>query len=220
MTDLCGKQVSLSAPRRTAAFTFIELVIAIALSIVLLRGMYTIFHAATRLASMCEEKTCVLLEASAAFDYMAGDLARVPASGNRLFKVQDGGQTLIVKALARAGSDPYVYIKYKYESGGGKLTRSVWKDESCSQRADDDGDGSDDSDMVVGRQVKSFDVEYHVAGGIDGTWGAGEADNTKAVKVALEQGSPSWRAGVSDGDKDMERLQSVEFEIILPITSL
>jgi len=196
-------------PRRRA-FTFIELIVAVGLSVILLRGMYTVLHSATDLTTLSEEKMSLLLEASAIFDYIGADLARVPFSGQRYLSVTSSG--LIFKASSRTAGDD-VYIKYEYDLGGKKVVRGVYKDQGCTVAEDDDGDGHNDVGMVIGRSVQSFDVRYHASGDIDGSWNTGSGDpakNTRAIRFIMKLSSMIPGASLADET----------FTIIIPIMSL
>ena len=193
-------------PRRRA-FTFIELIVAVGLSVILLRGMYTVLHSATDLTTLSEEKMSLLLEASAIFDYIGADLARVPFSGQRYLSVTSSG--LIFKASSRTAGDD-VYIKYEYDLGGKKVVRGVYKDQGCTVAEDDDGDGHNDVGMVIGRSVQSFDVRYHASGDIDGSWNTGSGDpakNTRAIRFIMKLSSMIPGASLADET----------FTIIIPI---
>jgi len=195
-----GRFASGRSARR--AFTFIELIVAIALSVILLRGMYSVFGSATDLTRVSEERMDVMLEASALFDFITDDLARAPLVGGQEFSLP-GTDTLIFKATNRsAGGDP-VYIRYEYVSSGdyGKLVRSVYKEMACSSRADDDGDGQNDPDMVIARQISAFEVRYHASGEIDGTWSTGNVmppDTTRAIRFHVKMGSSTPASQLAD----------------------
>ena len=201
-----------SRPRR--AFTFIELIVAVALSIILLRGMYTILTSATDLTTLSEERMGLMLEASAIFDYIGRDLARVPYSGGQLFTVSDGGETLIFKATGAASSHLHVYIRYKFENPGGEdygmIIRGVYSDEECTAAVDDDGDGPNDVNMAIGRKVAAFDVKYHSGGDIDGSWSSATTESTRAVKFIMKLGSVTTVEPT---------LPDETFTIIIPILS-
>ncbi len=189
--------------RRWAAFTFIELIVAIALTVVLLRGMYTIFFAATSLTRLSEEKSVVLLEGVAVFDYLATDLARSPYTGTQYFKT--GATELVFQACPRegsAGSD--VYIRYHYDGGAKRLIRGVYTTSACSVAFDDDNDGDADNDinMIIGRNVEApFDVQYYDDTCSD-TTGAGKqgvADGrVRAVKLQMTLQSRPVDSGIPD----------------------
>ncbi len=163
-----GKTWSANGSRRPRrrAFTFIELIVAVGLSVILLRGMYTVLHSATDLTTLSEERMSLLQEASAIFDYIGADLARVPFSGQRYFNVASTPPRLILKATSRTGGDD-VYIKYECNAGEKKVVRGVYKDQGCTIAVDDDGDGHNDVGMVIGRSVQSFEVKYHASGDIN-----------------------------------------------------
>jgi len=197
------------------AFTFIELIVAVALSIVLLRGLYTIFDAATDLTRLSEERVYVMLEVSAAFDYMADDLGRVPYSGDRVFKVS-GGNTLVFRALSKTGGED-VYIRYRLvsvDSTYSKIVRGVFEEEGCTTGVDEDGDGSSETGMVVARRVRSFSVRFHKSGDINGSWSSSgeQGTSTRAVKFVI--GLDSTTPGTTAGSKPAE-----VFTLIIPVMS-
>jgi len=209
-----GKTWSANGSRRPRrrAFTFIELIVAVGLSVILLRGMYTVLHSATDLTTLSEERMSLLQEASAIFDYIGADLARVPFSGQRYFNVASTPPRLILKATSRTGGDD-VYIKYECNAGEKKVVRGVYKDQGCTIAVDDDGDGHNDVGMVIGRSVQSFEVKYHASGDINGTWSVGSGDpakNTRAIRFIMKLSSMIPGASVADET----------FTLIIPIMSL
>jgi len=141
------------------AFTFIELVVAIALSIVLLRGMYTIFHSAIRLTRLSEEKMVAMLEISAIFDYLAGDIARSPTTTDNYFlEIADGRKSITFQAMRLDGViEKEVYIKF-YLSGT-DLMREVLGDDNSTQATEAD-DGEDGSPIKIGHNITEFQVWY------------------------------------------------------------
>lgn len=175
--------------RRSAlrAFTFIELIVAVALSVILVRGLYEMFASATALTRLSEEKTVQLLEVAALYDSLSGDLARVPMSGTRYFSA--GGTSLVFRASPRSGSED-VYIKYDYNPGAERILRSVYREQTCTTAVDEDGDGNPDTSMAIAHKVKSFSIGYHVSGDIDGVWTAsGTSTESRAVKLVAKIGT-------------------------------
>jgi prepilin-type N-terminal cleavage/methylation domain-containing protein len=205
------RRLSPFVPRRgRRGFTFIELIVAIALSIILLRGMYTIFDSATNLTRLSEQKMGLVLETSAVFDYIAADVARVPFSGEKKFIIS--GNTLVFRASNRVAGEPDVYIRYQFVSGSdyGKLVRGVYTSEGCGTGYDDDGDGRNDVGMIVGRQIKSCSIQYSSGDDFDSSWSTGTTDSTRALKFTMTIGSPTPGAELKDED----------FTMIFPVMSL
>jgi Tfp pilus assembly protein PilE len=207
--------------KHNRAFTFIELVVAVALSIVLIRGMYTVFHSATKLTSMSEERMQILLESSAVYEFLASDLTRaVTETGDYYFNTTSGGSTFTFKAKAQSTSYD-VFIRYTFSDAGKSIRRDVLNGSGSSPGAavDDDGDGNVDSNLIVGNNIGSFDVEYHTedpASSTDGSindgsggistncWGAGTASRLpKAIKFEITFKNPFPKA-IDDGGLDDE----------------
>ncbi len=206
---------------RRKSFTFIELVVAVALSIVLLRAMYVIFDAATGLARACIERQCIMLEASAIFDQISGDLERTSRSRILYFNVSSDGQTFVFLVPRDAGlSTPYAYIEYSFDKAPGAdygtITRSVYSQPDCSPATalDENGDGAPDVDIVIGRRVRSFDAQHHVSGGLDGEWARGITCFTRAIKCVVRQGGMTNDGVVPDETFDMTIPIMVESEIL------
>ncbi len=137
------RRVRLSLPgaifrNRRRAFTFLELILAVALSVVLIRGMYTIFSAATSLTQMSEERMVGLLEVSAAFDYLSADFARIPSAGK--MNLNTSGGQLQFNILGR--NDEGEIAPVTYQLNGDSLIR------------EHDGDS-----MVVAHNVLDFEAE-------------------------------------------------------------
>jgi type II secretory pathway pseudopilin PulG len=211
-----------SGRRARKAFTFIELVVAVALSIVLLRGMYTIFHSAVGLARLSEQKVVAMLEISAIFDYISADVARSPqATDDYYLKIENSDPNWSIKfqALRLDGvADKYVYVKY-YRSGT-DLMRAVYKtrdgDESESDEADETDDGEDGSPITVGRNVTGFGTYYFdntkndidATGAWDLTATLGGADRTWAVRCDIIVDNPNAEGA---------DLNAQTFKLILPI---
>ncbi len=199
---------------RRRGFTFIELIVAVALSIILIRGMFTMFHSATRLTALSDERMQVLLESSAVYEYLATDLTRAVTGEGFYFQAAADGSSIIFRAMPLATAHD-VFIKY--QKVGNKLQRSVFAPDGTGNApddetaVDDDGDGEthDDEEMVVGMNIvnilkddgsvaeKGFDVKCHAGGAINdgageigGTWGSGEIwdpnDETKTAPKAVK----------------------------------
>ncbi len=165
--------------RRRRGFTFLELILAVALSVVLVRGMYVMFSAATSLTQMSEERMVGLFEVSAAFDYLAADFARCPSSEHMSFNTS--GQ-LQFKILGRNDEEPFLLVQYNHD--GNALTRSVYTEGGSPY--DETGDGQADVGLVVARNVDNFQAEHHVSGSLENaTWSSGTSDNTRAVRIQL-----------------------------------
>jgi hypothetical protein len=176
-----------------------------------------VFYSATDLTRASEEKLELMLEASAIFDYLAGDLARVPYTENRMFYVGDGGYTLIFRALNRTAGGDDVYIRYQYLSGSpyGTIERGVYSSYdagSVSGPVDEDGDGHNDTGMVVGRWVNSFGAAYHVSGSISpdpsaAGWGTTTVTDTRAVRFEMTLGT----------NRPDKVLGNQDFDVIIPV---
>jgi|GEM_PF-3049053 len=193
---------------RRAAFTFIELIVAVALSVVLVRGMYTVFSAASALTRLSEEKTVVLEEAAAIFDYLAADLARSPYTSDTYYMNVSADRKSIMFQATRLdiAVDSYVYIRY-YLSGT-DLMRQVYErnEDGSFTEFDEDEDGSLDP-ITVGRHL------VRTAEGTDGI-GAFQAwyfDNTKGSiddAEAWVDPAPATLEGTS-------RTRAVRFDITM-----
>lgn len=143
---------------RSRAFTFIELIVAVALTVILVRGMYTVFSAASALTRLSEEKTVVLEEAAAVFDYLAADLARSPyTAGNYYMNISADRESIMFQATRLDGvADSYVYIEYylsevrprEYE-----LMRAVWTDRDRSDATTEADQGEDGAPLNIGRHL-------------------------------------------------------------------
>jgi prepilin-type N-terminal cleavage/methylation domain-containing protein len=215
---------------RRRGFTFIELIVAVALSIILIRGMFTMFHSATRLTALSDERMQVLLESSAVYEYLATDLTRAVTGEGFYFQAAADGSSIIFRAMPLATAHD-VFIKY--QKVGNKLQRSVFAPDGTGNApsgtaVDDDGDESDDVDMVVGMNIKAFDVKCHAAGaindgagGIGGTWGSGGIwdpnDETsvapKAVKFVINFLNPIADPNAVAGTG----LPEEEYTMIIPV---
>jgi prepilin-type N-terminal cleavage/methylation domain-containing protein len=209
---------------RRRGFTFIELIVAVALSIILIRGMFTMFHSATRLTALSDERMQVLLESSAVYEYLATDLTRAVTGEGFYFQAAADGSSIIFRAMPiSTASDVYI----RYQISGNKLQRSVLAAPSGAA-VDDDGDGHNDVDMVVGMNIKAFDVKCHAAGaindgagGIGGTWGSGGIwdpnDETsvapKAVKFVINFLNPIADPNAVAGTG----LPEEEYTMIIPV---
>jgi len=187
------------------AFTFIELVVAVGLSIVLLRVMYTIFTTATDLTRLSEEKSLVQQEASASHDYIKADLARSPNSPDDYYLHISADRKSIVFQAYRldAAVGTYVYIEYaqadvdgdysKTDHSGVGLHRVVWRDRARSEYATEADDAEDGSPTKIGFAVTSFQAWYfdntknHISdsGAWDETDDLEGADRTRAVKFEM-----------------------------------
>ena len=218
--------------RARRAFTFIELVVAIALSIVLLRGMYTIFHSATSLTMLSEQKMVTMLEMAAVFDYVTDDIARSPTvSENYFLDIPSGKEYIMFQAMRVDGViGKHVYVKYEWTAATKILTRVVYGDDMLNP-ATVDADGEDGEEMTVARNVAEFKVEYFNNtedanddiddDGADDAWTTGTLPpasppdaptddhlRTRAVKFVIKIENPE--AGPAD-------LKEQEFTLILPV---
>jgi type II secretory pathway pseudopilin PulG len=153
--------------RRRRAFTFIELLVAVALTVILMRGLLTVFTSATELSRLSGARTEVMLEAGAAYDFLAQDVARCPFTGDKWFAADANGAFTLL-ATERDGSG-LVYIQYTYvpptssDHDNGKLLRSVYATGepdgtdpagTLGPAIDEDGDGSFDTNMVIVSTIK------------------------------------------------------------------
>ncbi len=145
---------------RRLGFTFIELVVAIALTVILIRGMYTVFFAATDLARVSEEKMGAILEATAVCDTINVDVARSPYSSTDYFLSIGNDPTSVTFQAARLDGSPGSFVYIGYSLSGTTLTRTVWKDSGKSAVATLAENGEDGSMCVVGRKIASFQVWY------------------------------------------------------------
>ncbi len=203
-------------PCRIRGFTFIELIVAVALSIVLMRGMYVVFYSATNLTTLSESKSELLLESSAIYEYISRDIARAPYSGPRLFNTS-GGSTLTFRATGLGGRSD-VYIRYGHD--GNNLNRSVFSvadDGSVGDPTDEDGDGAIDSGMAMSSKVTSFEVWCHSSGGIAGGWSQASSSTTRAVRVRFKLNS-SLLAGSGLQPDVVDRLTT--FIVCFPVMSM
>lgn len=174
------------------AFTFIELVVAVALSIILLRGMYTMFHSATKLVRLSEEKMVAMLDMAAVFDYLAGDIARSPTSTDTYHLEIGGGRDAITFQTTRLDGvvDKYVYVKY-YLSGTDLMRRVLGNDKAT--QATEAEDGEDGAPIKVAHNITEFQAWYFdntrndigAAGAWDQTATLQGAQRTWAVKFKV-----------------------------------
>ena len=139
-------------------FTFIELVVAVALTAILLRAMYSVFMGATSLARLSEEKTNAVYEAAAASDCMAIDTSRSPFfSTNYYLVLPAGGQSILFQAMKQNGLPGFVYIEYYFQSN--RIMRRVWNHRT-SRGADNiatvSNDGEDGAATAVAYNVQEF----------------------------------------------------------------
>ena len=203
--------------RARKAFTFIELVVAIALSVVLLRGMYTIFHSATSLTMLSEQRMVTMLEMAAIFDYIADDVARSPSITDYYYlDIPDPDNSSIMFQAMRLDGvlNKYVYVKYYLD--GSDLKREVRGDDMWTP-ATEPVDGEDGREMTVARNVIQFEAYYFINDTLndigDATaWRTGTVGlaglRTRAVKFVIKINNPA--AGPTD-------LKDQEFTLILPI---
>ncbi len=202
-------------PRRTRGFTFIELIVAVALSIILMRGMYVVFYSATNLTTLSEGKSELLLEASAIYEYISRDIARAPYSGSRSFTAS--ANTLLFRATGLAGRND-VYIKYELEGNNLKRTvYSVGAGGSVGSPVDEDGDGTIDSGMIVSSKVTLFETACHSSGDINGGWSQGTSTTTRAIRVRFKLTS-ALLAGSGLQSDVIERLTT--FTVCFPVLSM
>jgi prepilin-type N-terminal cleavage/methylation domain-containing protein len=212
---------------RRRGFTFIELIVAVALSIILIRGMFTMFHSATRLTALSDERMQVLLESSAVYEYLATDLTRAVTGEGFYFQAAADGSSIIFRAMPLATAHD-VFIKY--QKVGNKLQRSVFAPDGTGNApsgtaVDDDGDESDDVDMVVGMNIKEFNVKYHDNNGSvnagDGSinescWATGTVNSgvaPKAVKFVINFLNPIADPNAVAGTG----LPEEEYTMIIPV---
>jgi len=201
--------------RARKAFTFIELVVAIALSVVLLRGMYTIFHSATSLSMLSEQKMVTMLDIAAVFDYIADDVGRSrPAIDDYYLSIAADRKSIIFRMLRLDGArEKYVYAKYRLD--GSDLKRRVYGNDKTAT-ATEEADGEDGTEMTVARNITKFEAYYFddSKSKIDatGAWDLSAIltgkERTCAVKFVIEIDTPA--ASAADLDKQ-------EFTLILPI---
>lgn len=186
------------------AFTFIELVVAIALSIILLRGMYTIFHSAIRLTRLSEEKMVAMLEISAIFDYLAGDIARSPtATDNYYLEIPADRKSITFQAMRLDGvTEKQVYVKF-YLSGT-DLMRKVLGNDNATQATEAD-DGEDGSTIKIAHNIAEFQVWY-----FDNTKDDINAAGAWTLTATLPPGSPPDPATADD-----LRTRAVKFKVTI-----
>ena len=198
------------------AFTFIELVVAVGLSIVLLRVMYTIFTTATDLTRLSEEKSLVQQEASAVHDYIEADLARWPNSPDDYYlHISPDGKSIVFQATRLdAAVDTYVYIEYaqadvdaednyvydKDDHSGVGLYRVVWRDRARNNYATEEDDAEDGSPMKIGFAVTSFQARY-----FDNTYDDFSDDDAWIQTPDLD----------SVPDPPTDRTRAVKFEMVI-----
>jgi prepilin-type N-terminal cleavage/methylation domain-containing protein len=197
--------------QRRRGFTFIELIVAVALSIILIRGMFTMFHSATRLTALSDERMQVLLESSAVYEYLATDLTRAVTGEGFYFQAAADGSSIIFRAMPLA-TEHDVFIKYEWNSTDKKLRRFVYAPDGTGNApsgtaVDDDGDGKthDDEEMVVGMNIVgilnddgSVDevFEYHIYKEDDEYEGSINADDGSINEACWTTGTV--RSGVDD----------------------
>ncbi len=154
------------------AFTFIELIVAMALTIVLIRGMYTIFGTATDLTRLSEQKTNVMFEASALSDYIAADVARSPMVSGDYYLTTDGTAITFQASRLDGATTSFARITYPHNPGADTVTRVVEVEDPDSPgswiTATTGIGGEDGALMVVGRHVTDFEVGYMNNG--SGSW--------------------------------------------------
>ncbi len=213
--------------RARKAFTFIELVVAIALSVVLLRGMYTIFHSATSLTMLSEQKMVTMLEMAAIFDCIADDVARSPTASDYYFLDIPGSKDSIMFQAMRLDGAHNKYVYARYYLVGSDLRRQVYGDDMITTATEAD-DGEDGREITVARNVTKFEVYYFDNtkndiddDGADNAWTTGTLPpenppdpatsddlRTRAVKFVIKVDNPA--AGPAD-------IKDQEFTLILPI---
>jgi prepilin-type N-terminal cleavage/methylation domain-containing protein len=213
--------------QRRRGFTFIELIVAVALSIILIRGMFTMFHSATRLTALSDERMQVLLESSAVYEYLATDLTRAVTGEGFYFHTEADGSSITFRAMPLA-TEHDVFIKY--QKVGNKLQRSVFAPDGTGNApsgtaVDDDGDEIDDVDMIVGMNIQEFDVKYHNNSGSinagdgsinEGCWTTGTVNSgvaPKAVKFVINFLNPIADPNAVAGTG----LPEEEYTMIIPV---
>ncbi len=195
-------------------FTFIELVVAVALSIVLLRGMYTIFNSATRLARLSEQQMVTVFEGSAVFDYLAGDVARSPSTTSDYYLELGADRKSITFQATRLDGlpDTYVYVQYYLDETS--LMRKVLGSDRATV-ATEAADAEDGSVIKVGHNITNFQAYYfnnskahlEAAGAWDLTDTLTGADRTWAVRFDIT---------IEDTDRE-EGLQQQTFSPVFMI---
>lgn len=209
--------------RARKAFTFIELVVAIALSVVLLRGIYTIFHSATSLSMLSEQKMVTMLDMAAVFDYISDDVARSPtASDDYYLDITDGGEgarTSIKFQMLRIDGAVGMYVYVRYYLDGTDLKRQVFGNDMTTP-ATTEIDGEDGTEITVARNISSFEVYYfnNTKNKIDATdaWtllDAGDVDLTGAERTwALK-----FEVTIDDSGLSAADLGPQDFTLIFPV---
>ena len=208
--------------RRSArrAFTFVELIVAVALSVVLLRGMYSVFSAATNLTRLSDEKMNAVLEAAAAFDAIVADIARSPsATPSYYLSVTTGADPSVTFQANRADGGISQFVHVKYYLNNRNLVREVWNNDR-SALATLTADGEDGSAQVIGRNISSWSVSYfnNAADSITASnaWQTGTltgTDRTRAVKFEIGVQGRKPEATIAD-DKPF----GLQITQIVPIT--
>lgn len=195
---------------RTRGFTFIELIVAVALTAVLLRGMYTIFFSAADLARLSDEKIAAVQEGAAVCDSLAFDISRSPyLTSNYYLCVSADQKSITFQAMSKDTTNAsLVYVEYSISDASGNyhatnhngtlLLRTVWKDSNRTQLATQSESGEDGSSTVVARNVAAFKAWYFDNNktdiNSDSSWLFGTingATRTRALKVAVTIHDPS-----------------------------
>ena len=209
--------------RARKAFTFIELVVAIALSVVLLRGMYAIFHSATTLAVLSEQRIVNMLEMAAVFDYISDDVIRSrPVTDDYYLDIGDDRKSVRFQMLRADGAyGKYVYVRYHLD--GSDLKRAVYGNDNAAVLATEAVDGEDGVEIVIARHVDTFQVYYFDASeddidddGTDNAWtlpvaGAGDlvdGERTMALKFRITIDNPKTNDA---------HLHEQDFTLTLPV---
>ena len=209
--------------RARKAFTFIELVVAIALSVVLLRGMYTIFHSATTLASLSEQRMVNMLEMAAVFDYISDDVTRTrPTTDDYYLDIGDDRKSIRFQMLRLDGAlGKYVYVQYRLD--GSDLKRAVYGNNNDTVLATEELDGEEGIEITVARNVDTFQTYYFDGSkddidddGADSAWtlpvtGEGDLENGER-SMALK-----FRITIDNPETDGANLQEQDFTLILPV---
>lgn len=158
--------------RKNSAFTFIELIVAISLTMLLLEGMYSMFFSATNLVRMSEESAEIGYEISAMQQVCSEDFSRSPAwTTNYYLSISSDQRSITFQISGLDGGEP-IYVEYSMCNASGgysttdrtgtKLLRTVWRTRGKTERTTEATDGEDGSTVMVVQNItsESMEIDY------------------------------------------------------------